>query len=109
MNKSLESEERIELPFAGLQPAAKTTIDNSPIKFTVWWSRTTLMGFGVPGPRHEDQDRIEMALPAGLEPANIFVRSEAVFRLAYGSIEILKSPLVHESTSRFGDEMAEGT
>ena len=33
-------------------------------------------------------DPIEMALPAGLEPANIFVRSEAVFRLAYGSIEI---------------------
>ena len=46
------------------------------------------MGFGVPGPRHEDQDRIEMALPAGLEPANIFVRSKAVFRLAYGSLEI---------------------
>ena len=29
---------------------------------------------------------VEMALPAGLEPANIFVRSEAVFLLAYGSI-----------------------
>lgn len=33
-------------------------------------------------------DPIEMALSAGLEPANIFVRSEANFLLAYGSIEI---------------------
>ena len=75
--KLLESEERIELPFAGLQPAAKTTIDNSPIKnfgSQVWlpgthnWtvlfllylrllpqngrsipSWTGFLGFGVPG------------------------------------------------------------
>ena len=59
----LEIEVGIGPTFADLQSAAKTTIDNSTIKFTVWWSRTTLFGFGVRGPRHEDQDCIEMALP----------------------------------------------
>ena len=32
IEKLLESEERIELPFAGLRPAAKPSIDNSPIE-----------------------------------------------------------------------------
>ena len=93
MNKSLEIEVGIGPTFADLQSAAKTTIDNSTMKCgrwvwlpttcswtglfllkttstngTVWWSRTTLFGFGVRGPRHEDQDRIEMAFPEGLEP-----------------------------------------